>query len=226
MCFSATASFTASAVITSIGVAGLRSAKSSEERPFAVIPVFFGIQQFCEGLIWLSFDHVEFAGIQNMATLSFLAFAWVVWPALVPYAAYKMETNENRKKWLHSIFYLGAISSLYSVYRMFIGEPIPYLSDFHIDYRFVRYNEGSLLDIPQQLSYLIATVVPFFISTRRGANLLAFCNFISLLIAYYFFRHALPSTWCFFAAIISGLIVWILNLKSAEHKREMMISSH
>lgn len=225
MCFSATASFTASAVIGTIGVASLRSCKSENERPFASIPLFFGVQQFCEGLIWLSFNNPDFASVQYPATLSFLAFAWIVWPALVPYASYRLEQNPNRKKWLQRLMFIGLISSAYSIYRMYQGHPMPYIADFHIDYRFSRHNEPSLMDTPQQLAYLISTVIPLFVSSRNGVFWLAVSNFISLLIAYYFFRHALPSTWCFFAAVLSGIIYWILNTREVSRPNPVIFSS-
>lgn len=225
MCFSASASFTAAVTIGAIGVAGLRSCKSANERPLAIIPLFFGIQQFFEGLIWLSFNRVEFAQIQSVATISFLAFAWVVWPTLVPYAAYRLEEDNQRKKWLKGMLTLGVISSLYSVYRMYTGHPFPYIAEFHIDYRFSDNNERTLLDMPQQLAYLISTVIPLFISSRYGVFWLAVGNFVSLLLAYFFFKHALPSTWCFFAAILSGVIWWILHAHPVRREKNAALSS-
>ena len=61
MCFSATASFSAAAVLLGIGTLTLRSALASRhayrrrELPFAAIPLLFAIQQLIEGVIWLTF---------------------------------------------------------------------------------------------------------------------------------------------------------------------------
>jgi hypothetical protein len=58
MCFSATASFTAGAVLLGVGALTLRSALTSRQRhvlPFAAIPLLFAIQQLIEGVIWLTF---------------------------------------------------------------------------------------------------------------------------------------------------------------------------
>ena len=45
MCFSATASFGASIVLTGIGVASLKQVKEPAQYPFASIPLIFGVQQ-------------------------------------------------------------------------------------------------------------------------------------------------------------------------------------
>ena len=55
MCFSATASFVASGALSALGVATLRATQRKAEIPFATIPLLFGIQQFVEGVLWLSF---------------------------------------------------------------------------------------------------------------------------------------------------------------------------
>lgn len=54
MCFSATASFTSSAVIGVIGVATLARASHPREWLFASIPLLFAIHQFAEGAVWLA----------------------------------------------------------------------------------------------------------------------------------------------------------------------------
>ena len=56
MCFSATASFTAGIVLTVIGVATVKKTQRKTEIPFAMVPLLFGLQQFIEGLLWLSFQ--------------------------------------------------------------------------------------------------------------------------------------------------------------------------
>ncbi len=54
MCFSPEASFTASAVITTVGIISLKKSQNTESKIMACIPLFFGLQQFAEGVVWLS----------------------------------------------------------------------------------------------------------------------------------------------------------------------------
>ena len=57
MCFSATASFSAGAVLLGIGKLTVQSAHRRREMPLAAIPLLFAIQQLSEGVIWLTFRY-------------------------------------------------------------------------------------------------------------------------------------------------------------------------
>jgi len=54
MCFSASVSFGASALLTTCGALSIRKAQGPAQKLFASTPFFFGIQQFSEGCIWLA----------------------------------------------------------------------------------------------------------------------------------------------------------------------------
>ena len=53
MCFSAGASFGASAILGTIGIVTLKKAKTTNQIPFASIPLLFGAQQAAEGALWI-----------------------------------------------------------------------------------------------------------------------------------------------------------------------------
>ena len=72
MCFSATASFSAGAVLTGLGAVSLSKASSPREYPFASIPLLFGIQQITEGFVWLSMTHPDYAFLQEGSMWFFL----------------------------------------------------------------------------------------------------------------------------------------------------------
>src|SRR5580698_3870435 len=86
MCFSASASFGASAVLAVIGVASIKQVQHKSQVVFACIPVFFSLQQFAEGMAWISFAN-PFNVVMNMySTYTFLIFSQVVWPLWIPIA--------------------------------------------------------------------------------------------------------------------------------------------
>ena len=91
MCFSAPASFIAGAALSATGVATIRMTSRRAQRPFAAIPLLFGIQQIVEGMIWLSFG--DASPVPN-ATLTFAysLFSHVLWPIYMPYAVGRLET--------------------------------------------------------------------------------------------------------------------------------------
>jgi len=80
--------------------------------------------------------------------------------------------------------------------------------NYHIEY---------VTDFPRALSmpaftiYLIATITPLFVSSIKKTHLLGVLMSGSCLVTAIFFTQYLVSVWCFFAALISGVIFWILN---------------
>jgi heme A synthase len=79
MCFSATASFSAAAVLGTVGVVALNKVKSKDQLMFASIPLLFGIQQAIEGLVWVSLTHSSDVFLRQFFTYGFLFFAQVLW---------------------------------------------------------------------------------------------------------------------------------------------------
>lgn len=211
MCFSATASFSASIVIGLVGVATIKSCKTPSEKYLGSVPFLFALQQVSEGFVWLSINHPAFAHLQHLFTLCFLFFAWVVWPILIPLAFYKLEPNDKRKLWCKRLIYVGVASGAYAVFNMFAKYPVPDVATFHIIYKVEKTFGHNFFFIPHQTAYILATVLPMFLSSLKGVKILALSNFIALLLCFIFFQFALPSTWCFFAAFLSAIIYRIIN---------------
>jgi hypothetical protein len=61
------------------------------------------------------------------------------------------------------------------------------------------------------VGYLLATVIPFFLSSFRSIVWLGVANAIACGIAYYFYTVNFVSVWCFFGAVVSGLIYSYFN---------------
>jgi len=75
MCFSATASFTAGATLSALGIATLTQIRSRRELLLGSFPLLFAIQQFFEGLVWLTIEQTSLNTINSLLTYSFLFFA-------------------------------------------------------------------------------------------------------------------------------------------------------
>lgn len=223
MCFSATASFSASALIGFIGVKTIGSCKNANERYFGSIPILFAIQQFSEGLVWLSLSDSRFLSFQEVSTNTYLLFAWVVWPLLIPLSIYYLDTSETVKKVCKGLFILALASSLFSLYQIAIGLPVASINSFHIDYTLMATHRNWVVDLSQKIVYVVTTLMPLFLSNRKGMKVFAVANLLSLFIAFYFFNNALASIWCFFAALLSGLIYWILKVVPAAQKSKATI---
>ena len=78
MCFSATASFTASAVLLPAGTLALRRAYTTDRRYLALcaLPFLFGVQQLMEGFVWTYGARGE-SSLVGTFSLGYMFFAWL-----------------------------------------------------------------------------------------------------------------------------------------------------
>jgi hypothetical protein len=65
--------------------------------------------------------------------------------------------------------------------------------------------------------YLLATVVPFFVCTARLTRTIGTILIVSLAIAALVELNALASVWCFFAAILSSLVLLAVERERRAH---------
>lgn len=208
MCFSAGASFTASAVLATVGVVAIKEAKQTNKLLFAAIPVLFAIQQFSEGVLWMALQQPEHESWQRPATIFFLVFAEVVWPFWVPLSIYLMEKKQPARKILAGLTIAGSLLSAFALYRIATFPVYASIDCRHIYYSYVF--PSSVIMFVNAV-YLLATLVSPFISTVKRTNLLGFVIIISLVISELFYVQVALSVWCFFAAIQSVVIIYILR---------------
>jgi len=216
MCFSAEASFTGSAIISAIGVAGLTKTKKRAEILFAAIPILFGIQQCAEGVLWITLKSGGHGRLENTATYIFLVTALVIWPTMIPLSVWFMERVKRRKRILTYLIVLGGALSLFYAFCLFVYNVTPQIKSFHIQY--VDEFPETLVKIAF-VCYLITTIAPIFISSVKRMWLFGILIAVSCLITGIFFAQYLTSVWCFFAAIISILIYWILSGTRGETEK-------
>lgn len=213
MCFSAEASFTGSAVISAIGIAGLTKTKKRAEILFAAIPLIFGIQQCAEGVLWVTLASGGHERLESTATYIFLVTALVIWPTMIPLSIWLMEKVKRKKQVLSYLIGLGGALSLFYAICLLVYDVTPQIQNFHIDY--IDEFPGALVKIAFAC-YLVTTIVPIFISSVKRMWLFGTMIAVSCLITGIFFSQYLTSVWCFFAAIISIAIYWILRGTRSE----------
>ena len=214
MCFSASASFGASIVLTVIGVATLKKVRSPKQIIFASIPLIFALQHFSEGFLWLALQNPAYAPLQQVTTYMFIFLAQIIWPIWVPLGIVLLEKKEDRKMIQKVVVMVGILLSAilgfclasYSVTAEIQGHHVRYFQDYPKSFRLF----GAVL-------YIIATIFPLFISRIKGMLLLGATILISYIITAVFYQHYILSVWCFFASIISLSILRIMyKLKSRD----------
>jgi hypothetical protein len=208
MCFSPEASFAGGIIISAIGIATVRKVHKTSQVIFASIPLFFGIQQIMEGFIWLALRNPDFMIIKSISTYIFLIMAQIIWPSLIPVSVLLMEEDPKRKRVLRILLTAGLVLSLYYAFCLLSFTVNPRISGYHI-----LYVTGfpQVLSIPAFIVYLVVTITPLFVSGIKRTHLLGILMTLSCLITAIFFRQYLTSVWCFFAALISAVIYWILS---------------
>ena len=215
MCFSAGASFAGSVVISTIGIATIIKVHKPSQIVFACIPLFFGFQQFVEGCLWFIMQHPEYAQYEKLFTIIFLIMAQVFWPMMIPMAVLHMEKNKKKKGVLWILLCSGISISIFYIYCLLTYNVTPQISGYHIHY---IENSPKTLTFIAFILYLITSITPLFISSIKKTHLLGILMSVSCLITIIFFTQYLTSVWCFFAALISIVIFWILRDSKREYK--------
>jgi hypothetical protein len=208
MCFSAEASFAGGVIITAIGVVTMRKVHSPSQILFASIPLFFGFQQITEGLLWLLLPLSGYTLLRHISTYIFLIMAQVIWPVMIPLSVLFMEKSEKKKKYLVLLLFTGAILSVYYAFCLITLNVYPQIQGYHI---FYDNDFPKSMMIVSFLFYLIATITPLFVSSIKKTHILGILMASSCLITVIFFTQFLLSVWCFFAALISGVVYWIIS---------------
>ena len=201
MCFSATASFTAGAALLVVGTATARLATGRAELPFAVIPLLFGIQQVIEGVLWLTLP----AGpglLNNVLTHAYSFFFHVFWPIYVPLAVLLLEPVRWRRQALFGIAVAGAAVGLYLLYVLVRLPIVAEVSNSHIAYLSPHFYVFAVMAL-----YVLGTCVSLMVSSHSAVRLFGAAAFLAFMAAYFFYATWLISVWCFFAALLSGIVL-------------------
>ena len=212
MCSSATGSFVAAGVLASVGSVALARNSLPRHRMFAAIPLLFSAQQAAEGVVWLTMDRVDEVMLQHLAANVFLIFALVVWPLWLPLSLQRIERLPARRRALTGLFCVGAVVTAYAVMLLMRWQPVAQTAGHSI--RYVYATDSSALRSGFYLAaYAIPTVVPFFVSSSSLARVTGAALILSLVAAVVIERDALTSVWCFFAALLSGLVLTAIILE-------------
>ena len=200
MCFSATASFTAGAVLLGVGALTFKAAQRPRELPFAAIPLLFAIQQLIEGVIWLSFS-TQAPLLKTVMTQVYSFFSHVLWPIYVPLAVLLMEPVEKPRRALFMSAYAGLAVGLYLLYMLLAFPVVSRPTGQHVEYVSPHFFAAVTMTL-----YLLASTVSPMLSSHAMVRVFGVLALLSFGAAYYFYAIWFISVWCFFAALLSAVI--------------------
>jgi len=184
MCFSATASFSAGAVLLGIGTLTVRSALAAGQRRalwFSAVPVLFAVQQLIEGVIWLTF--AEEATRLNVAmTHAYSFFSHVLWPVYVPVSVLLMEPGGWRRRALTALVAAGAAVGAYLLYVLVAYPVVSTPTGQHIEYDSPHFFAAVTMTL-----YLLSTAVSPLLSSHRWVVVFGALALLSFGAAYAFY---------------------------------------
>lgn len=218
MCFSATASFSAGVTLLGIGVLTLRAASRPRELPLAAIPLLFAIQQLAEGVIWLTFRY-EAPVLNAVMTHVYSFFSHVLWPVYVPLAVLLIEPPGWRRTALTAIAAAGLAVGVYLMYTLVNFTVVARPTGQHIEYVSPHFLSAAVMSL-----YLLSTCVGPILSTHRMVRVFGVLALLSFAAVYYFYATWFISVWCFFAALLSVIVLAHLAWPNADRRRLVLES--
>ncbi len=214
MCFSAVASFTTAALLLPLGIYASKIAWLKDLRylSLTIVPILFGIQQGIEGMEWLSLKTSP-TDIVRFWALVFLFFAygfWLVCPAL---AMLILDRRPQAKPLFLAIALIGFVFGASMYLPLFI----------HPDWLTVIIRQNSIVYQTQMIYdrflsrdmvhviYLVIVLCPLYLSNLDRIRLFAGLVALSMIASLYFFNYAFVSIWCFWVAILSSYIIYMVK---------------
>lgn len=221
MCFSATVSFSAAAVLVSTGVYAVWQAKrlSPPYWMWALVPVFFGIQQAFEGGVWQKLVAGDAGGAVSYALgfHFFSHFLWLWWLPLCSYLIEPIQTGKAgkiRKQVFAGCAMFGAFAGtlVYSVMLFHSEWMTVTVRELSINYSFsVPYRSSIHLPITPAALYALTILVPLLFSSHRLIRIFGWLAALSMALASETYSYAYVSVWCFFAAVLSLYLAYIIH---------------
>ncbi len=207
MCFSASASFTASAVLLTIGAIAIKKSSTPAQRLLSCIPIVFGLQQLTEGLLWIGLSRPGYEYLVQPAKYGFLLFAQVVWPTFIPLSMMRIEPNPVRKNIMKVLLAFGVLLSGYFAYCLSAYDVTVAPGCAHINYVL---SYPTLGVYAMSWGYFLPAAIPPFISGIGRLRVLGLATLLAYVAAKIFYEQFVISVWCFFAALVSSFVLYII----------------
>jgi len=218
MCFSAAASFTAGSLLCLGGIYTTRRSLKFAPKfiPLAAYPLGFGLQQLMEGGVWLNLQS-DFIETGRIFALGFLFFSHCFWLFWVPFSIFWLEERPLQKQILLGLTILGGLFGVSLYLPLLLNDWVQVeVARQHITYDVkLIYSDWIPWTIGRSV-YAAFILIPFLIAPKPSIHLLGILIFASMVAtAFIYDAIAFISVWCFFAALISSYIIYLLREKTA-----------
>ncbi len=198
MCFSASADFTAAAVVGAVGIATLAEAREPRALPLAALPLLFAAHQFTEGFVWLGVDGRLSPGALHGAAFLFMLYAQGLLPMLVAPAVALVEPDGRRRAAVWALAALGVALGLWAAHGLFVAP-----SSVTVEGRCLTFRNPVTNHPWVAFTYALPTCGAPLLSSRpvvRAFGAAALLGFAGVLAVR---AYALTSVWCLLVAVLS-----------------------
>lgn len=219
MCFSATASLVTAAALVPIGARSVGLALGRDPArwlPLAVTPLLFACQQALEGIVWLTLDQDAPWVLLRPAALAYLGFAFGFWPLWMPWCALRLGAGQARRtaqRLIGLCWGMGALlaGQLWIPLLLNPARIEPIVRHGSIDYQAEVPASLLLGHQPVTLLYALIVCLPLLLTPSWRLRWLALALAGAFALAQLAFLYAFSSVWCYFSAVLSLLVVWVLG---------------
>jgi hypothetical protein len=208
MCFSATASFTAGAVLAPAGiycvVTSLR--KRPETFLLSLVPAAFGIQQLSEGVVWHALEHGD-SNLAHQGALVFLFFALAFWPFWFSFIS-AMTDPRPRARQLFILLTIAASSWFWLLFFPLLTGHGSFMTieivNHSIFYDITKLPINQITNRAMMRSlYFACVVLPMIFGAERMGLVPGLVLGVMVIFSAAVYHYAFVSVWCFFAAWLS-----------------------
>jgi hypothetical protein len=234
MCFSAAASFTAAATLVPLGLAaGSLSLRQGQGAllPLALVPVFFGLQQALEGVVWLTVEQEGGSIWLSPAALGYLFFAYLFWLVWIPWSALRLERSTPgllRRPAMLGLLCLGLLIGVLLWLPLLLdpGRLAPAVVKGSLAYNARLLGDGWINLRLGSFVYGLIITLPLLLLPQAGMRIFGITLVLSYVLSQLMYVYAFTSVWCFFSALLSGMILWlVLDSSPPEVERTPTLSA-
>jgi len=214
MCFSEVASFGAGGLLLISSFPCIKEAIKTKKEyiPLATTPLFFGLQQIIEGLVWTGINANNTFLTYN-ASVAFLFFALFFWPWWIPITALFIEKNKKRKQILFILCCFGFGFGLFLWFPVLLNSQVGGLINTDVCSSSICYIRQEHL-LPPKFRGLIYVTLGFsflLVSKNKIFKIFWSSTMSFAIITKITHAYAFISVWCFLAALSSFLIWGLLR---------------
>jgi hypothetical protein len=180
-------------------------------------------------LEWTALDQGRIEPLTTLAGLGFLFFAYCFWMVWIPWSAWSISRSTDSHGLQHRLRWVAIVSTVLGVafYLPVLFDPPAVQPAVHSTGRLL-YDVSNLHSIVHnfintqpvgELLYWGFIVLPLLAVADKAVKLFGVLIFVSIFLTWLTYSATFNSVWCFYCAVLSIVVIWIVNRPELRHAR-------